>query len=133
MGTYVMEATEEGGYIPQGEDLSEVLVDYDTILEEDPLPSKDEVEAEIDRMLRLVRTFWKMEPDEVMRACSALGARCVELYVHLHRVEGRDRTWRQVRTQHVVPLQQELERQYTNASRMIEVRRQDLAFMQGQR
>lgn len=133
MGVYVMEPTEEGGFIPQGEDLKEVLVDYDAILEDEPLPSKEKVLDEVDRMTRLVRTFWKMEPDEVMRAVSALGARCVELYQQLHRVEGKDRTWRQVRTQQVVPLQDELERQWKNASRLLEVRRQDLEFIRGQR
>lgn len=130
MTRYVMEGTAEGGFIPAGE---EALIDYDSILEDEPLPDKDEVLAELDRMVRLVRAFWKMEPDEVMRAVSAFGARCTELYQQLHRVEGKDRTWRQVRTQQVVPLQDELERQYKNASRLLEVRRQDLELLRGQR
>lgn len=134
MGRYVCEGTNESGYVAlDGPALDEVVVNYDALLDHTPLPSKDDVLAEIDRMIRLVRAFWKMEPDEVMRACSAFGARCTELYQQLHRVEGRERSWRQVRTQQVVPLMQELERQYKNASRMLEVRRQDLDWSKGQR
>lgn len=133
MGTYVVEGTEEAGFVGSGSDHEQVR--YDEILAEigEQLGSRQEVMDEIDRMLRLVRAFWMMEPDEVMRAVSAFGARCTELYSLLHRIEGREREWRQVRTQHIVPLMNELERQYKNASRMLEIRRQDLEFTRGQR
>lgn len=90
------------------------------------LGSREQVEAEIDLMLRTVREFWNLEPDQVMRMVSALSARCTELYIHLHRVEGSRREWRQVRTQQVERLLEELDRQYKLASRAVEVRRQDL-------
>jgi len=77
-------------------------------------------------MVEHVRDFWNMEPDQVMRLCAAYTARCTELYIKLHRIEGRERSYKQIRTQHVNPLMAELERQYTSASRMLEVRRQDL-------
>lgn len=120
MGLYVVEGTEEAGHVDDVIPLALAEVS------EQALGTKDEVEEEINRMLRVVRAFWNLEPDQVMRACAAFGARCTELYVHLHRVEGHYREWKQVRTQHVVPLQDELERQFTIASRLVEIRRQDL-------
>lgn len=89
------------------------------------LVSREHVEDEIDLMLRAVRGFWDMEPDQVMQMCSAMSARCTELAVHLHRLEGK-REWRQVRTQQVERLIAELDRQFKIASRMLEVRRQDI-------
>lgn len=89
------------------------------------LVSKQAVEEEIDLMLRTVRTFWELEPDQVMQSISALSARCTELGVHLHRLEGK-REWKQVRTLQVERLLAELDRQFKIASRMLEVRRQDL-------
>lgn len=89
------------------------------------LVSRENVESEIDMMLRALRGFWDMEPDQVLRMCSALSARCTEMAVHLHRLEGK-REWRQVRTQQVERLLAELDRQFKNHSRLIEMRRQDL-------
>lgn len=89
------------------------------------LVSREAVEEEIDLMLRTVRTFWELEPDQVMRTIAALSARGTELCVHLHRLEGR-REWKQVRTMQVERLLSELDRQFKVASRMLEVRRQDL-------
>lgn len=89
------------------------------------LVSKQHVEDEIDLMLRTVRGFWDMEPDQVMRMASATSARCTELAVHLHRLEGR-REWKQVRTMQVDKLLTELDRQFKIASRLLEVRRQDI-------
>lgn len=91
------------------------------------LVSREKVEEEIDFMLRTVRTFWEMEPDQVLRSCGALSARCTELGVHLHRLEGK-REWKQVRTLQVERLIAELDRQFKIASRLIEVRRQDIAL-----
>lgn len=89
------------------------------------LVSREAVEDEIDLMLRTVRTFWELEPDQVMRTIAAISARCTELSVHLHRLEGR-REWKQVRTMQIDRLLAELDRQFKIASRMLEVRRQDL-------
>lgn len=89
------------------------------------LVSRQHVEDEIDLMLRAVRGFWDMEPDQVMQMGGALSARCTELAIHLHRLEGK-REWRQIRTQQVERLLAELDRQFKTASRLIEVRRQDI-------
>lgn len=89
------------------------------------LISRQHVEDEIDLMLRAIRGFWDMEPDQVMQMTSALSARCTELAIHLHRLEGK-REWRQIRTLQVERLIAELDRQYKTASRMVEVRRQDI-------
>lgn len=89
------------------------------------LVSRQHVEDEIDLALRAIRGFWDMEPDQVMSLCSALSARGTELAIHLHRLEGR-REWRQIRTQQVERLLAELERQFRIASRLVEVRRQDI-------
>lgn len=117
---YVVEGTDDAGHV------DDVVPEAAALMSKGALGSKPEVEAEIDAMLAAVRNFWQMEPDLVMRDCAAYSSRCTELYVHLHRVEGQFREWKQVRTQHVVPLLDELERQYKIASRLVEIRRQDL-------
>lgn len=89
------------------------------------LVSREQVEAEIDLMLRTVREFWQMEPDEIGRLCQAMSARCTELCVHLHRLETQ-RQWKQIRTQQVERLIEEMKRQWAIASRMVELRRQDI-------
>lgn len=89
------------------------------------LVSKQKVEEEIDLMLRTVRSFWELEPDQVARLIQAMSARCTEMCVHLHRLEGR-REWRQVRTMQVMRLLEEMDRQWKIASRLIELRRQDI-------
>ncbi len=94
------------------------------------LESREAVEHEIDTMLTTLRGFWSMEPDHRMKLITALSARCTELCIHLHRLEGR-REWRQVRTQQVERVLAELDRQFKVASREIEVRRQDLEMTRG--
>lgn len=89
------------------------------------LVSRQHVEDEIDMMLRAVRGFWDMEPDQVLQMVSALSARCTEMAIHLHRLEGK-REWRQIRTQQVERLLAELDRQFKSHSRTVELRRQDL-------
>ena len=93
------------------------------------LGTRAEVEAELDLMFDQIRKFWQQEPDQVMRVISALSARASELWVNLHRIEGRDRTYKQIRTLQVTPLIEELDRQFKLASRIVEVRRQDLDLL----
>ena len=89
------------------------------------LISRQHVEDEIDLMLRAVRGFWDMQPDQVMQMAAAMTARCTEMAIHLHRLEGK-REWRQIRTMQVERLLAELDRQFKVASREVEIRRQDL-------
>lgn len=119
MAQYTAEGTTEAGYI---DDLVPEVVEE---MAWGALVSREHVEAEIDMMLRAVRGFWDMEPDQVMRMTSAMSARCTELGVHLHRLEGK-REWKQIRTMQTERLLTELDRQFKVASRMLEVRRQDI-------
>lgn len=95
------------------------------------LGSRDQIESELDGMLLMIRTFHSMEPDEVMQHVSSMGARCSDLEVLLHRVESRDRTYRQIRTMQVQKISTELDRQFKIHSRLVEVRRQDLEHLRG--
>jgi cytosine/adenosine deaminase-related metal-dependent hydrolase len=110
------EGTNEAGYVDG------LVPDVAADLAWGALESKQKVEGEIDLMLRTVRSFWELEPDQVAKLIQAMSARCTELCVHLHRLEGR-REWKQVRTQQVERLLAELDRQWKLASRLIEVRR----------
>lgn len=94
------------------------------------LGSREQIEGEIDGILLLIRDFYTMEPDQVMAHCASVTARLTELEVLLHRVETRDRTYKQIRTMQVQKVISEVERQFKIASRLIEVRRQDLALLQ---
>lgn len=123
MGQYTVEGTDAGGHV------ADVIPIAVARLARRQLGTPTSVQAEVDEINDAIRDFWQQEPDEVMRACSAYSSRLTELYVQLHRVEGRDRTWRQVRTQQVVPTLEELDRQFKVHSRMVEMRKQDLEQM----
>lgn len=86
---------------------------------------------EIDAMLAAVRGMWMCEPDVVMRDVAAYSARTTELEVHLHRVESKRREYKQIRTLQCGPLLEELDRQFKIASRLVEIRRQDLDLTRG--
>ncbi|MEO6157939.1 MAG: hypothetical protein ABIQ39_09950 [Ilumatobacteraceae bacterium] len=116
---FTVVGTEETGFI------ADLVPEVAAELAWGQLVSKQNVEDEVDLMLRAVRGFWQMEPDQVMRMSSAMSARCTELEVHLHRLEGK-REWKQVRTMQVDRLLMELDRQFKVASRLLEVRRQDI-------
>lgn len=116
---YVASGTTEAGFVDQ------LVPEIAAELAWGLLVSREAVEDEIDLMLRTVRMFWEMEPDQVMRTSSAMSARCTELCVHLHRLEGR-REWKQIRTMQVDRLLTELDRQFRVASRLVEIRRQDI-------
>ena len=119
MPEFAMEGTSSVGFV------DDLVPEVAAELAWGALVSRQHVEDEIDLMLRAVRGFWDMEPDQVMRMCAAMSARCTELGIHLHRLEGR-REWKQIRTLQVERLLNELDRQFKIASRMLEVRRQDL-------
>jgi hypothetical protein len=116
---YEVTGSESGGYV------SDLIPQVAAEFASGTLVSKQAVEDEIDLMLRTVRGFWELEPDAVAKLIQAMSARCTELCIHLHRLEGR-REWKQVRTQQVERLLAELDRQWKLASRLIEVRRQDI-------
>jgi hypothetical protein len=90
------------------------------------LGTREEIQKELDLIAAHIRIFHRMQPDQVMRACSGYTARLTELEVLLHRVESSDRQYTRVRTQQVERFITELERQWKTASRLVEVMRQDL-------
>lgn len=93
------------------------------------LGTREEIENEVDEILRAVRTFHLKQPDQVMREGSAYSARLTELQVLLHRVESTDRHYTRVRTQQVERVLTEIERQFKTASRLLESSRQDLELL----
>jgi hypothetical protein len=120
---FTVEGDREGGFI--GDMVPEVAQS----LSWGALISRQYVEDEIDLMFRAVRGFWDMFPDQVMRMCSAMSARASEIYVHLHRLEGR-REWKQIRTMQIDTLLSELDRQFRIHSRLVEVQKLE-AFQEG--
>lgn len=118
--TFTVEGTPSAGYI------GGLVPDVVSELSRDTLGSREHIQAEIDLMADVVRDFYRMEPDEVMRNISGFTARCTELEIQLHRVEGRYREFKQIRTMQVQKLLDELDRQFKLASRLVELRRQDL-------
>lgn len=90
------------------------------------LGTPQEVRDECDRINTAIHIFWQQEPDWVMRALAALSSRLTELIRMLYRAEVRDRQYLKIRTMDVSPLLDECDRQFKNASRLLEQRRQDL-------
>lgn len=121
--TFTVEGSELAGHI-EG-----LIPEVVSELSREALGSREQVEAEIDAMCAVTRDFYRMEPDEVMRNIAGFSARCTELEVQLHRVEGRNREFKQIRTMQVAKLLLELDRQFKLASRLVELRRQDLEVL----
>lgn len=120
--TYTLEGSAVGGFV---DDLVPEVV---AGLSAGELGSRQKVEEELDYIARSLRVLWQMEPDQAMRMCAGLSARLTELHMHLHRAESRHREFRQVRTMQVRALLEEIDRQHKLASRIVEVRRQDIAM-----
>lgn len=117
---YVAQGSDEGGYV---EDLvPEIVAEFSR----GELISREHVEDEIDLMLRTIREFWNMEPDQVLLAISAIGARATEVGIHLHRLERKSSTWKQLRTMQIDKILLELISQFKVHSRIVELRRQDI-------
>lgn len=130
MTTRTVEGTADSGYIPDADGV-DIVPEVMAALAIEALGDPEKVRAELDMMYRLVRNFWQMEPDQVMRAVSGFSARCAEMHKDMIRAEGRERVWKTIRTQDVDKLHLELERQFKIASRALEMRRQDLAHLYG--
>jgi len=90
------------------------------------LGTREDIQDELDGIAAAIRQFHIKHPDQVMRECSAYGARLTELTVLLHRVESSDRQYTRVRTQQVDRFITEIDRQFKTASRLVEIHRQDL-------
>lgn len=90
------------------------------------LPDREQIIDELMGIVASVRTFHLLQPDEVLIRISAYGARLTELAMRLQQVEGSDRQYTRIRTQQVERLQDELDKQFKTASRLVEISRQDL-------
>jgi hypothetical protein len=90
------------------------------------LGERKDVEAELDLIAASIRTFHRLQPDQVLRYCAGYTARLTEMTVLLHRAESRGREYTRLRTQQVAKYIDELDRQWKTASRLVEVMRQDL-------
>lgn len=90
------------------------------------LGSRSEIEAELNLIAASIRTFHRIQPDQVLKYCSGYTARLSEMQVLLHRIESTDRQYTRIRTMQVEKFIVELDRQWKTASRLIEVMRQDL-------
>jgi hypothetical protein len=93
------------------------------------LGTRDDVQEELDGIVGAIRQFHIKHPDQVLRECSAYGARLTELAVLLHRVESQDRQYQRLRTMQVQKIIEEIERQFRTASRLVEINRQDLEML----
>jgi hypothetical protein len=90
------------------------------------LGDRQTIEKELDLIAAAIRVFWRKQPDQVLRECSAYSARLTELAVLLHRVEAGNRQYTRIRTQQVERFLAEIDRQWKTASRLVEVMRQDI-------
>jgi hypothetical protein len=95
--------------------------------------SIDTVRKEIDDAFDDMKTFYQLEPDEIMRMCGGHSARLSEIRVRIQRTEDWNREWRAVRMNEIEPALDELERQYTIASRLHSVRELDYKMETGER
>lgn len=95
--------------------------------------SVESVQAEIDDAFADMKTFLNREPDEIMRLCSGHSARLSEIRVKIMRIEDMQPQWRQIRMRQVEPSLEELQRQYTIASRLFSVRELDWKMEAGER
>lgn len=97
------------------------------------LGPRSEIEKELDLIAAAIRTFYAKQPDQVMRECAGYSARLTELCVLLHRVEAGNREYTRIRTQQAERFLAETDRQFKIASRLVEIQRQDIDLLRGQR
>lgn len=91
------------------------------------LPYGASVEDEIDAMIVALRELDPFAaPDIMLGSCMAFQARCTELYVQLVRIEGAHRRAKVFRVTQLQKLMELIEFEFRGASRLIEVRRQEV-------
>lgn len=121
MVTATVQGTEAVGHV------SNLIPDEVANATASAIGSREEIEAELDIYMAKLRDCWSMQPDQAMLTCSAISARLSELAVQLHRVEHR-RSHKQLRTLQVQVILGEVDRQMRIASRLLEVKKIDLAL-----
>jgi len=89
------------------------------------------VRKEIDDVLADMQDFHRAEPDMVMSAVSAHGARLTEIIVRIQRIEVVRREWKPER-EAADRVLSELKSQFQIASRQIAIRQMDWDMVRGQ-
>lgn len=84
------------------------------------------LEDEIMTMVTTLRELEDAMPDVIMSACMAFMARCTEIHLQLVRVEGSYRKAKTFRVTQLAKVMDLIEFEFKGASRLIEVRRQDV-------
>ena len=95
--------------------------------------SVNQVRAEVDDAYKDMQMFHQMEPDEIMRRAGGHSARLSYLRVCALRIEDFKREWKDVRTRELEPTLEQLEHQFSIASRLHSVRELDWKMEAGER
>ena len=95
--------------------------------------SVDQARAEVDHAFQDMSTFEHMEPDEIMRRAAGHSARLSYIRVRVMRVEHFLPHWEDVRIHDLEPALDQLEHQFTIASRLHSVRELDYRMESGER
>lgn len=90
------------------------------------LDSGASLEEEIMAMVTTLRELEDAMPDVIMSTCMAFMARCTEIYLQLVRAEGSYRKAKVFRVTQLSKVMELIEFEFKGASRLIEVRRQDV-------
>ena len=81
---------------------------------------------EIEAMVHTIQSLDYDQPDIVMTTCMAFMARCTEMWIQLIRIEASNRRAKSFRTMQLQKVMDLIEFEFRGASRLIEVRRQDV-------
>lgn len=90
------------------------------------LESTASLEDEIMTMVTTLRELEDAMPDVIMSTCMAFMARCTEIHLQLVRIEGSHRKAKTFRVTQLAKVMELIEFEFKGASRLIEVRRQDV-------
>ncbi len=94
--------------------------------QEIPAFEGDSLEDEIIAMVTTITNLEFTQADVVMTTCMGYMGRCTELWLQLLRIEGSHRKSKTLRVMHLQKLMDLIEFEYKAASRLIEVRRQEV-------
>jgi len=93
--------------------------------------SIDSVREEINDAFADMKEFLNQEPDEIMKICAGHSARLSEIRVRISRIEDFHRQWKNVRTREVEVALEELQNQFSAASRLLSARDLDYRIERG--
>jgi hypothetical protein len=93
--------------------------------------SMDSVRQEIDDAFADMKEFLQQEPDEIMKICAGHSARLSELRVRISRIEDFHRQWKNVRIREIEVALEEIQNQFSAASRLLSARDLDYRIERG--